>query len=290
MAPVTRMLASAVVQERYFDHPRGRAGSSATLVTGAVVADGRGGDASFAPAPSAQPAGAGAGAAAAAAAGVVGDDVDGLVGAGVVRHRAATTGGPTGSPAATSTAARRKSEQPVSLTVPKVRPVAALRRAASSASVGGSGGSLDAGAGARLRQRTLRSGSMAGVVLPPGVRLQRLEHRAVKAGFLTKQGHKVKNWKRRWFVLRGHMLQYFRKPSDAAPAGVIDILKYDLERGADSKAPLRLRMLSRTSEEEYCIEADSPRDFVDWVKAIDHTTQEFRELHAELAAAATTAT
>ena len=40
-----------------------------------------------------------------------------------------------------------------------------------------------------------------------------------KAGFLLKQGHRVKNWKRRWFVLRGTVLAYYRKPGDDDPAG-----------------------------------------------------------------------
>ncbi len=50
-------------------------------------------------------------------------------------------------------------------------------------------------------------------------RIKNFEMRAVKAGFLTKQGHKFKNWKRRWFVLRGRMLSYYRKPTDVTPAG-----------------------------------------------------------------------
>ena len=48
---------------------------------------------------------------------------------------------------------------------------------------------------------------------------QKLESRDIKAGFLVKQGHRVKNWKKRWFVLRGHCLLYYRKPSDTDPAG-----------------------------------------------------------------------
>jgi len=35
---------------------------------------------------------------------------------------------------------------------------------------------------------------------------------AVKGGWLTKRGHKVKNWKRRWFVLRGNTLTYYKAP------------------------------------------------------------------------------
>jgi hypothetical protein len=35
---------------------------------------------------------------------------------------------------------------------------------------------------------------------------------AIKGGWLTKRGHKIKNWKRRWFVLRGNTLNYYKAP------------------------------------------------------------------------------
>ena len=31
----------------------------------------------------------------------------------------------------------------------------------------------------------------------------------LKKSYLTKKGHRVRNWKRRWFVLRKTILQYF---------------------------------------------------------------------------------
>jgi len=34
-----------------------------------------------------------------------------------------------------------------------------------------------------------------------------------KAGWLTKKGHNVKNWKRRWFVLKDTSLIYFKSPT-----------------------------------------------------------------------------
>ena len=51
-------------------------------------------------------------------------------------------------------------------------------------------------------------------------KIARFEGKAVKAGFLLKRGHRFKSWKRRWFVLRGHFLMYYKKPTDTQPAGV----------------------------------------------------------------------
>ena len=39
-----------------------------------------------------------------------------------------------------------------------------------------------------------------------------LQERLSKAGYLTKLGSKVKNWRRRWFVLRDAELLYYKSP------------------------------------------------------------------------------
>lgn len=40
---------------------------------------------------------------------------------------------------------------------------------------------------------------------------------AMKGGWLTKRGHKVKNWKRRWFSLRGNSIHYYKNPRVRPP-------------------------------------------------------------------------
>lgn len=42
-----------------------------------------------------------------------------------------------------------------------------------------------------------------------------------KSGWLTKRGHKVRNWKQRWFVLKEGTLSYFKSPKDTVPCGTI---------------------------------------------------------------------
>lgn len=43
-----------------------------------------------------------------------------------------------------------------------------------------------------------------------------------KEGWLVKQGHLIKNWKRRWFVLEYPLLHYYKTPEDSTPRGTID--------------------------------------------------------------------
>jgi len=54
---------------------------------------------------------------------------------------------------------------------------------------------------------------------------------AEKKGWLTKQGGRIKTWKRRWFILNDTGLYYFKKPQDTEPCGIImldnvEIIKY----------------------------------------------------------------
>lgn len=47
------------------------------------------------------------------------------------------------------------------------------------------------------------------------------EDTVVKCGWLVKQGHAVRNWKRRWCVLRPRVLEYYTSPRDALPRGTV---------------------------------------------------------------------
>jgi len=49
--------------------------------------------------------------------------------------------------------------------------------------------------------------------------------KAEKSGWMTKQGGRVKSWKRRWFVFDGDTLYYFKTPKDTEETGYIVITK-----------------------------------------------------------------
>lgn len=121
--------------------------------------------------------------------------------------------------------------------------------------------------------------SVSRTILTLQEKLSKFEAKAVKAGFLLKQGHRVKSWKRRWFVLRGRYLLYYKKPTDGVPTGTLDLGDFFLEQSVDDAAPLRIRLPSKSSDLEYLLEADSNLAFVEWAKAIDGAMTEWAALN-----------
>ncbi|XP_005296163.2 pleckstrin homology domain-containing family H member 2 isoform X4 [Chrysemys picta bellii] len=89
-----------------------------------------------------------------------------------------------------------------------------------------------------------------------------------KSGYLLKMGGKVKTWKRRWFVLKGGELLYYRSPSDVIrkPQGQIELnVSSHIVRG-DGKQTVQLITEKRT----YYLTADSPNILEEWIKVLQN--------------------
>ncbi|NWV02042.1 PKHH2 protein, partial [Upupa epops] len=89
-----------------------------------------------------------------------------------------------------------------------------------------------------------------------------------KSGYLLKMGGKVKTWKRRWFVLKGGELLYYKSPSDVIrkPQGQIELNACShIERG-DGKQTIQLTTEKRT----YYLTADSPNILEEWIKVLQN--------------------
>jgi hypothetical protein len=152
-------------------------------------------------------------------------------------------------------------------------------------------------------------------------RLSAYESKVLQVGWLYKEGHVRKNWKRRWFVLRGWSLQYFRRgprsegaaeaavreamdaasglgggrsalellsamlpPNKEPPAGVIDIRGFTLESGAFSTLTPKLAMrLSNRVEGggDFVLVAESEQTFVAWVKVLAVTIMEWEKIQRD---------
>ncbi|XP_013414893.1 rho GTPase-activating protein 24 [Lingula anatina] len=100
----------------------------------------------------------------------------------------------------------------------------------------------------------------------------------LKSGWLRKQGGLVKNWQKRWFVLRGHFLYYYTKEDQSKLMGQIflpgnrikeipynfdDPGKYLLEV---IPGPGQTRMT--TTHETYPLWADSDEDRQSWISVV----------------------
>lgn len=59
---------------------------------------------------------------------------------------------------------------------------------------------------------------------------------ATVEGWMYKQGHIIKNWKRRWFVLEERTIKYFATPTSAKPKGTI-VLVPDTEVFVEARYP-----------------------------------------------------
>lgn len=109
----------------------------------------------------------------------------------------------------------------------------------------------------------------------------------VRAGYLTKQGHRVLSWKKRWFQLKGDELSYFRGPRSTKSKGVISLSDYLLEKAEHPHAGRTLRLCNTRiadRSEDYVIFAETAQDFVLWVKAIDKVKREAEAIQQKRAA------
>ncbi|XP_072845604.2 pleckstrin homology domain-containing family H member 2 [Pogona vitticeps] len=89
-----------------------------------------------------------------------------------------------------------------------------------------------------------------------------------KSGYLLKMGGKIKTWKRRWFVLKGGELLYYKSPSDVIrkPQGQIELSASSRIVRGDGKQTVQLTTEKRT----YYLTADSPNILEEWIKVLQN--------------------
>uniref|UniRef100_A0ABI7XP78 Pleckstrin homology, MyTH4 and FERM domain containing H2 n=1 Tax=Felis catus TaxID=9685 RepID=A0ABI7XP78_FELCA len=89
-----------------------------------------------------------------------------------------------------------------------------------------------------------------------------------KSGYLLKMSGKVKTWKRRWFVLKGGELLYYKSPSDVIrkPQGHIELSATCSILRGDNKQTVQLT----TEKHTYYLTADSPNILEEWIKVLQN--------------------
>lgn len=101
---------------------------------------------------------------------------------------------------------------------------------------------------------------------------------ADKEGFLTKQGGSIKTWKRRWFVLKGKKLVYFKSRNDTEATGIIELETDSFVK--DEKDKKRRFMFSvGTSRRVFFIVADNEKDMNSWIDAIKRNIEGTAPVH-----------
>jgi len=90
---------------------------------------------------------------------------------------------------------------------------------------------------------------------------------ADREGFLTKQGGSIKTWKRRWFVLKGKKLYYFKTRNDLEATGIIELEPDSFVKDEKDKKK-RMMFSVGTSRRVFFIVADNEKDMLSWIESI----------------------
>ena len=118
--------------------------------------------------------------------------------------------------------------------------------------------------------QVLPSSSSAGVLPKPNLQPQRL----YKEGFLTKQGHKRKNWKRRWFILRDGAVQYYEKHGAREPLGRIPLDDPSISIRSLNGGPHPFMFKIVLSDNQFSIYAQNEKERVEWVEMLERAVEQ----------------
>lgn len=91
-------------------------------------------------------------------------------------------------------------------------------------------------------------------------------------GYLTKQGARVRSWKRRWFVLRNLCLYYYKAPEDIRAIGLVPLPSYvvcEVEKadGIDKEHAFKV---CHAGSRTYYFAAETKAIKDRWMEAIRH--------------------
>eukprot|EP01088_Endostelium_zonatum_P002172 TRINITY_DN1263_c0_g1_i1.p1 TRINITY_DN1263_c0_g1~~TRINITY_DN1263_c0_g1_i1.p1 ORF type:complete len:280 (+),score=84.70 TRINITY_DN1263_c0_g1_i1:73-912(+) len=92
---------------------------------------------------------------------------------------------------------------------------------------------------------------------------------ADKYGYLTKQGRVRKNWKKRWFVLVGNKLYYYKNPRALSPIKVIRLTQTTyVSRSSPPENPKPHGFVLRTLNRIFLMCGDTDQESEEWVASI----------------------
>mmetsp|Transcript_5029 Transcript_5029/g.5158 ORF Transcript_5029/g.5158 Transcript_5029/m.5158 type:complete len:144 (+) Transcript_5029:91-522(+) len=86
-------------------------------------------------------------------------------------------------------------------------------------------------------------------------------------GYLTKQSTWIKDWRKRYFILKGSKL-FFAKGPYQSPHGMIDLSTCLTVKSADIKTRRKNSIEVSTAENTFLMFADSEKEKDDWIGSI----------------------
>jgi len=102
-------------------------------------------------------------------------------------------------------------------------------------------------------------------------------HGAEKEGWLYSQGEYIKNWRRRWFVLKqGHLFRFATHDINPAskPRGVVDLSQVSDVSDGRSTTGRAMSLKLSTATGHVCYIADSETDLVEWMSVLEKAVAE----------------
>jgi len=95
-----------------------------------------------------------------------------------------------------------------------------------------------------------------------------------KEGYLTKQGGSVKTWKKRWFVLKGNRLYYFKSRKDQDVTGIIELTKDSFVKKEEKKKKYCFAVA--TSKRVFFMYPDTQTEQQEWLDKLDGVVSELK--------------
>jgi len=112
------------------------------------------------------------------------------------------------------------------------------------------------------------------VVETPKVNTPSVETQTFRNGYLTKEGDKIKTWKKRWFRIHDNWLSYYNDASDTAPIKSINVKggkAFNALSKCSSQRPYVFEF--RVGGKVYYLNASSEDDKSAWMKALNQVIE-----------------
>lgn len=90
-----------------------------------------------------------------------------------------------------------------------------------------------------------------------------------KEGELKKQGHVVKNWKKRWFRVQNDMLFYFKDRVEDKPVGVVPLRMCRVSKTTKTGKPDSFELSAPKINKTFFIQANNKEEVDEWIRAIE---------------------